>query len=66
MRIVELSRPGMVYAARLHAAGCRDITRDKRRGYVDSYVFDGTVDGWKEETFGDVAFDLDGGCGREC
>lgn len=55
--IVEMSRPGMEYAARLHAAGCRDIDRDRARGYSQVTAHQTTPEAWLGEVFGDVASD---------
>lgn len=56
-KLIEVSIPCQNYAARLHAEGCSDIAKDKRKGYTEVWPFNGTVAQWKIDSFGDVASD---------
>ncbi|AKJ72637.1 hypothetical protein PP301_gp085 [Gordonia phage GMA2] len=55
---IEISKPGQMYSARIHAAGCADIRKDRKRGYTDTYEFGhSNMQDYVEDTFGDVASD---------
>ena len=61
--ITEVFPGGMAYMARIHATGCRDIERERRKLAATTLgkpeVWQGTYTGeqWLEVNFGDVAGD---------
>lgn len=63
VEITEVFPSGMAYAARIHAADCRDIDREYRQiatrsiGGAERWTGTYTGEGWLETNFGDVSAD---------
>ncbi|QLF84958.1 hypothetical protein SEA_EPSOCAMISIO_86 [Gordonia phage Epsocamisio] len=56
-KFVESSPSGQAYACRIHAKGCSDLPKEKRRGFEQYPAEAENWTDWTQAVFGDIASD---------